>query len=79
VIAVESSLALAFVIIAAAVVTESPWLLVAGLTGHGVKDLWQHRSQFIANTRWWPPFCMVTDWVAAAIVVAEITAGVHLR
>ena len=28
----------------------------------GSKDLWQHRTQFVANTRWWPPFCLVVDW-----------------
>ena len=50
----------------------SPWLLVLGLVGHGLKDLWQHRSQFVANTRWWPPFCLVVDWIAATIIAVEI-------
>jgi hypothetical protein len=76
VIAVESGVAFAFVVVAAAAITGSPWLLVAGLAGHGVKDLWQHRTHFVANTRWWPPFCMVVDWVVAAIIVAEIAAGI---
>ena len=67
VIAVESSVAAVFVIVAAAAVTGSPWLLVLGLAGHGLKDLWQHRRQFVANTRWWPPFCLVVDWIAAAV------------
>jgi hypothetical protein len=44
IIAVESTVAGAFVIVAAAAVTGSPWLLVLGLAGHGVKDLWQHRA-----------------------------------
>jgi len=79
VIAVESSVAFAFVIVAAAAITGSPWLLVAGLAGHGLKDLWQHRNHFVANTRWWPPFCMVVDWVVAGIIVAEIAAGVDFR
>ena len=39
VIAVESSVTFAFVIVAAAAITGSPWLLVAGLAGHGLKDL----------------------------------------
>jgi hypothetical protein len=78
VIAVESSVAFGFAVVAAAAVTGSPWLLVAGLAGHGLKDLWQHRSHYVANTRWWPPFCMVIDWVVAAIIVVEIVAGVHL-
>jgi hypothetical protein len=79
VIAAESSVASIFVIVAAAAVTGSPWLLVLGLTAHGLKDLWQHRRQFVANTRWWPPFCLVVDWVAAAAIAVEIAAGVHFR
>jgi hypothetical protein len=79
IIAVESGVTLAFVIVAAAAVTGSPWLLVAGLAGHGLKDLWQHRTRFVANTRWWPPFCMFVDWVVAAIIVIEIAAGLHFH
>jgi hypothetical protein len=79
VIAVESAVAMGFVIVAAAAITGSPWLLVAGLAGHGLKDLWQHRTHFVANTRWWPPFCMVVDWVVAAIIVVEISAGISFR
>jgi hypothetical protein len=71
----ESSVAFAFVVIAAAAVTATAWLLVAGLAGHAVKDLWQHRTKFVANSRWWPPFCMVVDVVVAAIIVVEIAAG----
>jgi hypothetical protein len=77
VIAVESTVTFAFVVVAAAAVTASPWLLVAGMVGHGLKDLWQHRSHFVANTRWWPPFCMVVDWVVAVVLVGEIAAGMH--
>ena len=77
VIVVESGVAAVFVVLAAAGVTGSAWLLVLGFTGHGLKDLWQHRSHFVANTRWWPPFCMVVDWVVAAIIVAEIAVGMR--
>jgi hypothetical protein len=56
VIAVESTVTFAFVLVAAAAITGSPWLLVAGLAGHGLKDLWQHRTHFVAYRRWWPPF-----------------------
>src|SRR4051812_12221860 len=79
VIAVESGLAAAFVLVAAAAITGSPWLLVAGLAGHGVKDLVQHRTHFVTGTRWWPPFCMVVDFVVAAIIAVEIAAGVAFR
>src|SRR4051812_22488732 len=54
VIAVESSVTFAFVVVAAAAVTGSPWLLVAGLAGHGLKALWQPGSHFAANPRGCP-------------------------
>ena len=79
VLAVETGVAGIFVIIAAAAITGTPWLLVVGLAGHGLKDLWQHRRQFVANTRWWPPFCLVVDWVVAAIIAVEIVAGVRFH
>ena len=79
VIIVESGVAALFVLLAAAGVTGPAWLLVLGFTGHGLKDLWQHRSHYVANTRCWPPFCLVVDWVVAAILVVLIVVGVDLR
>jgi hypothetical protein len=67
VIAVEVTVAFAFVICATLAMAWFPWLIVVGLIAHGLKDLWQHRTQFVANTRWWPPFCLVVDFVAAAL------------
>jgi hypothetical protein len=78
VIAVEAGVAAVFVVVAAAGVTGPAWL-VAGLAGHGVKDLWQHRRHFVANTRWWPPFCLVVDWVVAAILIVLIAVGVDFH
>ena len=79
VIAVECTVAGAFVIVAAVGVTASAWLLVAGLAGHGLKDLWQYRTQYVANTRWWPPFCASVDVVVAAILAVAIVAGAGLH
>jgi hypothetical protein len=79
VIAVEAAVAFTFVLVAAVAVTGTPWLLVVGLAGHGLKDLWQHRTHFVANTRWWPPFCMSVDFAVAAIIVVEIAAGTHFK
>jgi hypothetical protein len=76
VIAVETGVAAAFVVVAAVAVTGSAWFLVAGLAGHGLKDLWQHRTGFVANTRWWPPFCAAVDFVAAALIAAALVAGI---
>jgi hypothetical protein len=79
VLAVESGVAGAFVVLAAMGVIGSAWLLVLGFTGHGFKDLWQERRHYVANTRWWPPFCLVVDWVVAAILVVLIAAGVDFH
>jgi len=79
VIAIESIVAATFVVLAAAAITGPVWLLVVGYAGHGFKDLWQHRRKFVANTRWWPPFCAIVDWVVAAVIAVEILSGVHLQ
>jgi hypothetical protein len=79
VLVVESAVAGGITLVAAVAITGSPWLLVVGLFGHGVKDLWQHRTGFVAGTRWWPPFCATVDWVAAALLAVVITAGATLR
>jgi hypothetical protein len=79
VIAVETVVAAVFVVVGAAGVTGPAWLLVAGFIGHGFKDLWQHQSHYVANTRWWPPFCLVIDFVAAAILVVLLAVGVDFH
>jgi len=75
VIAVESSIAAAFVLLAAAGITGPAWLLVLGYAGHGLKDFWQERSHYVASTRWWPPFCAAVDWLVAVVLIIEIIAG----
>ena len=79
VLVVESCVTTVFVLLGAAGITGPLWLLVVGYAGHGVKDLWQHRSDFVANTRWWPPFCLVVDWVVAAVLVLLVVLGADLR
>jgi hypothetical protein len=78
VLAVETAVASAFVVVAAAAVTGSAWLMVAGLAGHGLKDMWQHRTGFVTGTRWWPPFCAAVDFVAAGLIAVAITADLPL-
>ena len=79
VIAVESSITGAFVLLAAAAVTGSAWLLVLGYAGHGLKDFWQERSHYVTGTRWWPPFCAAVDWLVAVVLVIEIIAGARFH
>ena len=79
VLAVEVAVASVFVLIAAVAVTATAWMLVIGYAGHGLKDYWQHRRQYVVNTRWWPPFCAAVDWLVALVLIAEIVAGVNLH
>jgi hypothetical protein len=79
VLVVEVLVASVFVILAAVAITETAWLLVVAFAGHGLKDLWQERTHFVANTRWWPPFCAVVDWVVAIGLIVEIVVGTRFR
>jgi hypothetical protein len=75
VIATEIGVVVAFFVAAAIAVNVTPWLLVAVYLGHGAKDLWQHRTQFVRGTRWWPPFCFAVDITVASIVATQILLG----
>jgi len=79
VITVEITVATVFVLVAAIAAIASPWFVVAGLVGHGAKDLWQHRTGYVANTRWWLPFWVTVDWVAAMIMTVAISAGANFN
>ena len=78
IIPVESCVALVFVVVAAAGITGSAWLLVLGFAAHGLNDAWQQRTRFVSGTRWWPPFCAAVDWVVA-LAIAPIVAGIHVQ
>ena len=79
VIATETVVASVFVVLAAVTVSGSVWWVVVGLFGHGLKDLWQHRTHFVSTTRWWPPFCLVVDWVAAPLIAVAIVADIGVQ
>jgi hypothetical protein len=79
VIVAESAVVALFFVTSAIAVAVTPWLLVALYLAHGAKDLWQHRSQFVGGTRWWPPFCFSVDVTVAAVVAAQIAFGVRFQ
>jgi hypothetical protein len=79
IIAVETCVAGVFVVLAAVGITETAWILVIAYFAHGAKDLWQHRTHFVAGTRWWPPFCAAVDFLVAAIIAIQIAAGVSFH
>jgi hypothetical protein len=89
IVATEASVAGLFVVIAAAAVTGPAWLLVLGFTGHGLKDLWQHRHHYVANTHQRPlgserppqpgQAAVAADVEDQVVVLAAAESSVHLR
>lgn len=79
VIVAESTVVAVFFLLAATAAVVTPWLLVVIYLAHAVKDLWQHRQQFVRGTRWWPPFCFAVDVTVASIVAAQILVGVQFQ
>ena len=74
---VESAVMGTFALAAVLGFKRYPWLVVAGLAGHGVFDAVHDLA--IANPgvpEWWPSFCGTFD-VAAAALLAYSLAGVH--
>ena len=79
VIAVETCVAASFLLFAAIGIVETAWILVVAYFAHGAKDLWQHRTHFVANTRWWPPFCASVDFLVSAVLAVMIVVGVDFH
>jgi hypothetical protein len=79
IVVVECGVAMAFVVVAAAGITGSAWLLALGFAAHGLKDAWQQRAEYVSGTRWWPPFCAAVDWVVALVIGIEIVVRVHFQ
>ena len=65
-VVLESAVMAVFVIAAVAGFKGSPWIIVAGLAGHGVQDA--VHSHIVANAgvpAWWPAWCLAYDVGAA--------------
>ena len=76
-IAIEGGIAVALVVVTAAGVTRPTWLLVAGLAGYRSRT-YGHTATLVPS-RWWPPYCLVIDFVAAAILVVLLAIGVDFH
>lgn len=69
VIVVQSIAAVAFIFIALLGLWESPLWLVAGYFIHGLWDALHHwRRQRMALPAWYPPACLVYDWLVGGFV-----------
>ena len=73
---VEGLAAGAFVALATLGVWRSPLFLVVGYLAHGLWDLAHHQQGIPTRvTAWWPPFCLVYDWVMAGAICLQWLRG----
>ena len=71
----ELAIAAVFIVGAVAGFKRSPWIVVAGLAGHGVMDAFHHHLVHNAGVpQVWPGFCMSFDVIAAAFVAVLMLA-----
>jgi hypothetical protein len=74
VILVESAMMAAFMLLAVLGFKVNLWLVVSGLAGHGVLDLFHTRLVTNPGTPdWWPAFCLTYDIGAAAFLAWLLT------
>jgi len=72
-LAVEVGIMVGFVALAVIGFRRAPWLVVAGLAGHGVLDM--AHPHLVTNPGvpgWWPVFCMTFDVVAAGYLAVRL-------
>jgi hypothetical protein len=73
---IESLVGSVFLVVAVLGFKGSLWLVVLGLVGHGVMDIFLHHH-LVTNPGmppWWPWFCMAID-----LVMGSILAGLLMR
>jgi hypothetical protein len=77
---VEVAVMVVFVLAAVLGFKRYPWLVVAGLAGHGLFDM--VHDLVIANPgvpEWWPAFCLAFDVGAGALLAARMRGPGELR
>ena len=73
---IEAIAASAFFVLAVLGLWLTPFLLVAGYLGHGIWDIAHHpRGIHTKIATWWPPFCLVYDWVVGTFLYWSLITG----
>lgn len=64
---IEIAICTGFVVLSVLGLWYSAWFLVIGYVGHGIWDyIHDHRLVVTKIKRWYPPFCMIYDWLIGA-------------
>ena len=75
VVIIQSALAFSFIALAMAGYRRSLWLVVAGLAGHGIYDIFAHSADWNPAPGWWGPFCLAVDLMLAGALAHWIRRG----
>jgi len=69
-IVTQSAVALIFVFIGVISLQGTPFLLAVGYFAHGLWD-WLHHRRYLDThvVTWWPPFCVIYDWIVAGFIL----------
>ncbi len=72
-VAIEIVAFLAFVGVSLLGLWGSPYWTIGGYIAHGVWDLLHHeRGIQTVVVRWYPPVCVLYDWIFAAVLLADM-------
>jgi len=68
--AIELGFALLTILLAIVGLWFSPYILALGYFLHGAWDIIHHPNLIQTHlVRWWPPFCLVYDWLMAGFIL----------
>ena len=71
----ELRISLALALLGIMGLMSSPWLIIAGIFGHGVWDLMKHRDHGAPFFGWYVNGCVVVDWTYAAALTIFLLTG----
>lgn len=75
-VAIEVGVIVVFSLLALGGLWLNPVLLVVGYFAHGIWDVVHHPHGIqTQTTSWYPPFCLVVDWLIGAYLVIWLVAS----
>ncbi len=70
---IEIAICTGFVVLSVLGLWYSAWFLVIGYIGHGIWDyIHDHRLVMTKIKKWYPPFCMIYDWLIGAWLLYKV-------
>jgi len=74
-LAIEIGAILVFAVFTLLGLWVTPIFLAIGYFAHGVWDFLHHSKVQTRIVDWWPPFCVVTDWIIAGYILIWFIKG----